>query len=274
MAEQKFDRLVEEVRLSVVAVGENFWPEGNALYVAPRPENQLFFDLEGERTYCETAEGEPYLTVHPGEFLLMPTGSRYWTRAVSPGGNRGLAVLFGLYDAAGAPIVLGERVRMATRDESGYYAECMYRLRDCMLKGGYSALMARGLLWELLYHVATDQPLMQLSPRRQSIMPAVRYMEEHLQRGVSVDELAAMCFMSKSTFHRRFQAEFHTSPTAWHLAARIEKSRELLGGGLYSVEQVAEIMGFCDAAYFSRLFRRYTGLYAGECRTHRERQQR
>ena len=75
-----------------------------------------------------------------------------------------------------------------------------------------------------------------------------------------------MCFVSRSTFQRRFRTYYHTSPAEWHTRLRIEKSAELLQSGLYTVEQVAELMGFCDTPYFCRTFRKITGEYAGDIR--------
>ena len=77
-----------------------------------------------------------------------------------------------------------------------------------------------------------------------------------------------MCFMSKSTFHRRFLKEVGLPPNTYHLNMRIEKSRKLLKSGLYTVEEVAELMGFCDTGYFSRVFFKRTGQHAGNFRNH------
>ena len=74
-----------------------------------------------------------------------------------------------------------------------------------------------------------------------------------------MDALAAMCYMSRSTFFRRFKSEVGLSPAAYHMRLRLGKSRDLLSSGLYTVEQVAAVMGFYDAAHFCRLFKRETG---------------
>lgn len=265
MLEHTIQRLMGDVTLSGIVSAENHWSYQESYTVIARPSNQLFCNLEGVREYCDEA-GCKLMTVYPGDVLLMPTGSSYVTAPCSPEGNRGLAVLFNLRDAQGQEIILDQQVRLVARDENGYYAQTVRRLLNYMLQGGFASLKAKELLYDILYTLATDQSLMQSSPRRKSLAPAIRCMEDNLQASLSIDMLAEMCFMSKSTFHRRFLAEYHISPTVYHLNMRMQKSRELLLSSLYSVEQVAEIMGFCDTGYFSRMFRKITGLYAGECR--------
>lgn len=268
MPEQALQILTQDVMLSCIAGREWKWNQLQADHVLKRTQNQLFCMLEGRRIYQEP-QGRAFLTAYPGDILLMPTGVSYTTYPTEAEGNRGIGILFNVLDEQGRELILGDTVRLVARDENRRYAARMRQLVGYVLQGGFSPLKAKALLYELLYSVATDGTLSQRSPRLESILPAVRYMENNLQRAVSVDALAALCFMSKSTFHRRFQAEFHISPTAWHLDARIQKSRELLLSGLYSVEQVAEIMGFCDTCYFSRMFFKRTGQHAGALRPRR-----
>lgn len=265
MIEQTFQLLTRDVTLSGIVAAENAWPYQDAYSVYERPNNQLFCNLVGTRDYYD-AQGQLYLTANVGDVLLMPAGTTYVTIPTSFGGNLGVAVLFNLKDDQGQEIILDTQVRLVARDQTHSYVQTMRKLRECMLQGGFSLLKAKGMLYDLLYSLATDQSLIQLTPQLKSILPAIRYLGDNLQSSVSIDTLAELCFMSKSTFHRRFLAEFHLSPIAYHLNARIEKSRELLRSGLYSVEQVAEIMGFCDAGYFSRMFHKRTGEYAGDCR--------
>ena len=189
-----------------------------------------------------------------------------YTIATAPEGNTGIGVLFSIFDENHKEIILDTKVRLVARDENQYYSQTMYKLLDYVLQGGFSILKAKELLFNLLYSVSTDQSLMQKNPRLKSIIPAIRYMEDNLQSTLSIDMLAEMCFMSKSTFHRRFLAEFQMPPTAYHLKMRIQKSQVLLQSGMYTVEQVAELMGFCDTGYFSRMFKKLTGITPGEFR--------
>ena len=152
------------------------------------------------------------------------------------------------------------------RDHEGFYLEKLRAILKQCLRGGFALLKAKSLLYDLLLTLTNDQMTAPADPLLRSLLPAVRYMQNHLQQGCCIDALAELCFMSRSTFYRRFRACFHTSPAEWHMRLRIEKSEELLRSGMYTVERVSAQMGFCDAAHFCRTFYRITGKYAREYR--------
>ena len=58
---------------------------------------------------------------------------------------------------------------------------------------------------------------------------------------------------------RVFRRAFGVSPLQYRQQSRLENAKRLLAAGDRSVKQVAAELQFRDAAYFSRLFRRYTG---------------
>lgn len=265
MLADQIHRLTGDIFISGIAAKESIWPMEATDVQITRTANQLFCMISGTRDYFDE-NGRKFYTAMPGDVLFMPTGSTYRTIATAPEGNTGIGVLFSIFDENHKEIILDTKVRLVARDENQYYSQTMYKLLDYVLQGGFSILKAKELLFNLLYSVSTDQSLMQKNPRLKSIIPAIRYMEDNLQSTLSIDMLAEMCFMSKSTFHRRFLAEFQMPPTAYHLKMRIQKSQDLLLSGMYTVEQVAELMGFCDTGYFSRTFKKYTGEYAGDCR--------
>lgn len=254
-----------DVMITDIAAKKSVWTQDAADVKISRDSNQLFCMISGTRDYFDT-NGQKLYTVTAGDVLFMPVGSSYRTIVTSPEGNVGIGILFSIFDRKRTELILDDSVRLVARDENQYYSKTMYKLLDYVLQGGFANLKAKELLYNLLYSLSTDQTLMQENPRLKSIMPAIRYMEDNLQATLSIDMLAEMCFMSKSTFHRRFLSEFSVSPTVYHLKMRLQKSQNLLESGMYSVEQVADLMGFCDTGYFSRMFKKYTGEYAGECR--------
>ena len=128
-----------------------------------------------------------------------------------------------------------------------------------LAKGGYALLRAKGTLLALLCRLFTQHAMEAAAGCADSIAPALWQIENNLTDRLDMDALAAMCYMSRSTFFRRFKSEVGLSPAAYHMRLRLGKSRDLLSSGLYTVEQVAVVMGFYDAAHFCRLFKRETG---------------
>lgn len=268
MLEQFGKLLLKDVSISAI-----FPAEISGKYLAPyvvsnRTTNQLFVTLSGKREYY-TLQGEHFiLTARPGDVLLMPIGASYTTIPIT-NSCKGIAFLFNLQDEeTSEEIVLNDQVCLVTRDADGSYTKIFYQILEENQRGGIALLKSKSLVYEVLYNLAYDNLMLQTGSQQKSIQPAINYMLKHLQSTISIQELADMCFMSKSTFHRRFLKEVGLPPNTYHLNMRIEKSRKLLKSGLYTVEEVAELMGFCDTGYFSRVFFKRTGQHAGNFRNH------
>ena len=102
-----------------------------------------------------------------------------------------------------------------------------------------------------------DRPL----PRAQTdtVAGVLSWMERHLDREVTVEELAARALMSPRTFARRFQQETGTTPYRWLLGQRVLLARELLESTGSTVDAIAVRAGFGNAATMRHHFVRWAG---------------
>ncbi len=82
---------------------------------------------------------------------------------------------------------------------------------------------------------------------------------------VTLKTIAAQLGVSAGTVDRRLAAEGMRFGTLCD-EARFVRARELLRGGELGVAQVAQRLGYRDAANFSRAFRRHAGLSPSEYR--------
>ncbi len=67
---------------------------------------------------------------------------------------------------------------------------------------------------------------------------------EHLDRPLTVADLAAHACCGERTLSRRFAAETEQTPKQWLIAARLQRARELLETSDLPVERVAQSAGF------------------------------
>ena len=264
MIAERIMALSGDVMVSNMAAEKVYGSRGEVFSADHRNNNVLYYITDGTRDYLKN--GRKFLSIVPRSLMLLPVNSTYQSISTGEEGSVGLSIDFNLQNAAGEEIILDTIPRSLIRDEDGYYIEKIRQIQECIQQGGLSLLKAKSLLYDLLYTLATQQVRTRENADYQSILPAVRYLENHLDANCSVDQLADMCFMSRSTFYRRFQSEYHTTPLLWHQNLRIRKSRELLMTGAYTVQEVAARMGFCDTGYFSRIFFKCTGMHAGDCR--------
>lgn len=105
------------------------------------------------------------------------------------------------------------------------------------------------------------------TPEAPTLEPVLEWLMGHLDRPVTVDELAARAGMAPRTFARRFRAETGTTPHDWLTNQRVLLARRLLEETPLSVESVADRAGFGDAAALRHHFARRVGATPQTYRT-------
>lgn len=89
---------------------------------------------------------------------------------------------------------------------------------------------------------------------------ATRYVRERLSSPIQVSEVAEHVGMSANYFSRVFAAETGERFVAYLRRVRIERARELLRASNEPITAIAAAVGFSDHSYFTKLFRRETGV--------------
>jgi AraC-like DNA-binding protein len=89
---------------------------------------------------------------------------------------------------------------------------------------------------------------------------AVQYIQDNLDRHISIDELVEEACMSKSTFYRHFSDEFEMSPLEYITRERIVRARELLADPENTVTSVSHDLGFSSTSHFIDTFKEHQGL--------------
>lgn len=95
---------------------------------------------------------------------------------------------------------------------------------------------------------------------------ALSHLERNIHREVNLDELASIAHMSQRSFLRMFQSATGTSPLAWVIGQRINRACRLLRHTDRLVTEIAYDVGFNDSNYFTRQFRKVTGVAPREYR--------
>jgi len=89
---------------------------------------------------------------------------------------------------------------------------------------------------------------------------ALGLLENSLQKTISLRELTNLTAMSVSTLNRTFKKAIGFSPIEYHLRIRIKKASEILCNSSLNITEVAFRTGFDDSNYFSRQFKKITGV--------------
>lgn len=99
-----------------------------------------------------------------------------------------------------------------------------------------------------------------LVPRQALRQAVVHYMEENIERRLTLNQLARYTGYSPSYFSQLFRQETGKSPLAYLNELKIERACQLLETTDMHVNQICHKIGFDDCYYFSRLFKQLTGL--------------
>lgn len=129
-----------------------------------------------------------------------------------------------------------------------------------------SMIGASGAAWHFLALLSADQ----VSGRAHldPVQVALDYLQAQVGRRVAVTELAALVGLSQSRLSEVFRAATGTSVLAHQTRLRMARARELLDTSDMAVGAVARAVGYDDAYYFSRHFRRVHGQSPSQYRAH------
>jgi two-component system response regulator YesN len=161
-----------------------------------------------------------------------------------------------------------------------------------ILKGSDDARQARDEFYDLLvvywYEVHKSVPLLtQAKPGKESLMElevylmdlidavcqavtedrkdrygrtfrfVEQYLHAHYGQQLSIEETAKMVGLSPKYFGKLCKIYLGSSFVEYLTAIRMEKAKELLDEGTWNVKEVAQMTGYPDGNYFTRVFRQY-----------------
>jgi AraC-like DNA-binding protein len=93
----------------------------------------------------------------------------------------------------------------------------------------------------------------------QVIPQVIRYITEHFREPLTLEDIAAEFFVSKSYLNRHFKAYTNSTVYAYIMALRLTHARRMLREGIPAVEAGREC-GFSDYSTFYKAFKTQTGL--------------
>ena len=112
-----------------------------------------------------------------------------------------------------------------------------------------------------------ELPLPRPADRR--LVRAIDYVETYLDHDLSVDELARVATMSRSTLARAFRASTGEAVWAYVRRRRAERARELLATTTLPIAEVARRCGFASQPHLTRVFKAVFGITPGSVRRSR-----
>lgn len=99
------------------------------------------------------------------------------------------------------------------------------------------------------------------STDKQNLVKAIiDFMNENYMNDISLDKIAKNMYLSPVYISKIFKEETGDSPINYLIRKRLEKAKELLEVEGLPVKIAAKSVGYDDAYYFSKLFKKYYGI--------------
>lgn len=98
------------------------------------------------------------------------------------------------------------------------------------------------------------------SKNNEIIKKSIRYISQHFSGNLTLDEVAAQVHLNPAYFSTLFKRSTGSSFKEYLNMVRIEESKRLLSNTDYTIIDISLAVGFEDQSYFSKVFKKYTGM--------------
>jgi AraC family transcriptional regulator len=235
------------------------------------PDYDLWLMLEGSVSLqMNGASG----TAGPGDLILFYPGMPYSAFA-GESGYQFLYIHFD-FDLGDRPRILNEYELAgivpgaAVAEEAELFRRCYERYRShaiassVRLKGSLTMLLSRIIEQAAESDFFRRHQLAQTSQagdtklkQMDTLIPVFDYLQNYLHQPIAIRELAEQINMSEKYFITYFRNIVGVTPGYYIYQLRMNRAREYLHLGTYSIKQIAERLGYPDPYAFSKAFKKY-----------------
>ncbi len=241
--------------LQVWNYGETFSFCGN-----PRPWHGFMYVLCDRVVFTEKNGTETIAT--NGDLIYIPKFSEYRAEFFAdPDSIADLLVNFDISGLEGESYTFGNRIIRLFGDTSASIVDRMRAIGEASVNMNSPYLSVTENFYALISKIISRYAMqMEEDPKRRAISKAVLFIESHLSENTPVTELAKICLMSETQFRKAFRQYTGTSPAKYKTQKKIQKARSiLLNSPEVSVNEVSDMLGFCEVSYFYKVFSDVTG---------------
>ena len=244
----KYDFSIEKIVLACfVAAGT-----GGVIH-KNRPSHGLAIHLGGLKDY--TFSDGTKLTVKKHDIIYLPKFSNYAVTTKEPGDC--YAINFEVSENINFPPFV-----LSIKNHNDFAGRFKAATKIWELKRNSYILKCKAELYNIIYNMHQEY-FAEYFPKNKfdSIKSAVDYIHEnYANENISIEALSEMCNITPEYFRKIFKSFHGVSPISYINNLKITRAKELLDSQMYSVKDASILSGFNDISYFSREFKKMTGL--------------
>ena len=122
-----------------------------------------------------------------------------------------------------------------------------------------------GLIITTVYARSQQLPYLG-NPDMNNINLAIRYMRQHLDANIRMEDVAAVVGMGYSKFRKVFKDYTGFAPAQYFLHLKMERAKDYLLNTDFSCKEITYRLGFDSASHFNKMFRLYEGVTPAQFR--------
>lgn len=227
-------------------------------------------------------DSQPYTLVE-GQMLTIAAGQIISFDAYHTGiSNEGFICIFDTPFLSGQPLQtdIGQQFEFFRvysppfisfpGDKQPHILHLLNRLLDEYQRNGlHNAPLLQSYLLTLLLEIKTVYPPLPASRQRASVGITLQFLDllpKHIQQEHRVSAYAALLNLSPNHLNKAVKTITGKSPATWIDETIVLEAKVLLAQTPAGIAQVAAALGLLDASYFTRLFKKKTGLTPGDYR--------
>lgn len=255
--------------------------EGHSVRLPQKPIDRMHYHTELEIGICRSGQGLCILqgvpkSVNAGDILIAPPGKLHYSRSIGEVPcvcdfvyihQRKLLLESGIHltnirfaESFSLPGVIP---RESGKDRERELYKILRELLETVVKQGQkyeqisAALLSLFLLKASVFYV--EEQKMNPETQQNRLAPAMDRISTAYNTELNLDQLAALCYMSKNTFIQHFKKQYHTTPIEYLNRLRVKIAAQLLRHTDYSVQQICGHIGYSVPSELYRNFRMIYG---------------
>jgi len=224
---------------------------------------------EGVYIYCVKGRGyyrrgSKEYEITPGELLYCPprTHHEYWADSENPWTIYWIHIFGNRLASIAAQIGFNDSVPILQIGVNSEIEDSFHELLDAIKNVNQATY--RFFIQSCIYHTlglfAVNAHLQQPQNRLpDEITAAIKYMEESLDKQLTIDGIADFAGISPFHFCRLFKKYTGATIINYFNRLKIHKACAMIAGSNLKIKEIANDLGYNDPYYFSRVFKKITG---------------
>lgn len=233
----------------------------------PRPSHGFMY-VQCERVEFTVKNGKT-LIAQAGDLVYIPKYTEYEVEFCCESGTvADLLVNFDIYDTHGNEYALFDDITILFSATPKNISDRMRMIGEYNINMHSPYFAVTEVFYALLARIVSFYSAeKQEDPKRKAVAKAITYIDNHLNENTAITELAKMCLMSETAFRKLFRDITGLSPAKYKMQKKIQKAQSILmNSPEVSVSEVSYMLGFCDVAYFYKVFADITGTTPNKLR--------